>query len=430
MGKTIKDTLFSLCEQTFLGAILLVIVLFCLLLNINTTGNQQFVYLADSFLHGRLYFQETPGSYLDVIWHEGKAYWHLGPLPALLLTPFVLFTGTNFLQGYLHFPLTVLNFYFLYAIALRLGIKRKIDALWLSFAYIFGMIYFTVAINSNSWRFAHVVATAFILLSLFEYFGLKRYWLIGSFIGLAVATRLDLILILSFFLLGILYEGKTWKNRIIFTAQLLAPVFFAGVLLLWYNYARFGDIWQTGYALNSYTNNLFGFGSQMWIAFQYSGGKIFSLLYLPTNLYYYLLKAPHAVLLNEESHILVWPFMMLDNFRATGILIAAPLFLFALKANIKEKIVKQSWLAAILIFGLLLLHYVPNQRYLLDVTPFLFLLLVRALAPGISFPVKTLIVVGFVMNVMFYFYLFSASPQTFIGIPYEEYRSLHYNSAL
>ena len=55
----------------------------------NQTGVNEFSLLANSFLHGRVDFMQHV-SQPEVIDRAGKEYWHMPPLPAILLTPFTL----------------------------------------------------------------------------------------------------------------------------------------------------------------------------------------------------------------------------------------------------------------------------------------------------------------------------------------------------
>lgn len=331
----------------------------------------------------------------------------MGPFPAILLMPFVLFWGTDFLQGYVGFFLTVLNFYLLYTIALRLGIKEKINALWLSFGYIFGTMYLGIALASDAWRFSQVIATSLLLLAISEYLGKKRFWLMGLLMALAVATRANLLLGLPFFVLGIFFDRKRWKERVRLLRQILLPVILAGLLLMSYNYVRFGTVFENGYSLSPYMNSRIGFTDSQRIALEYGKGKLLSPTYMPTNLYYYFLKGPEPILLTPESYILIAPFattrILWGNKEFNNILIAAPFFLFAFLAKTKEEMVRQSWFAAGIIFLVLLFYYVPQRRYLLDVTPFLFIPLIRALGLTIPFPVKLSIVISFSVNLYFLF---------------------------
>ena len=74
-------------------------------LNAAVRTEQQFAFLAQSFLHGNLAFLEQPGaSWADTTPHNGSYYWPLGPLPAVALMPCELLaalSGVIFYQGYL-----------------------------------------------------------------------------------------------------------------------------------------------------------------------------------------------------------------------------------------------------------------------------------------------------------------------------------------
>lgn len=407
------DKFFALFRQDFRQSlpkfVLALFVLFAFLVsfveNFSEVRFQQFVHLADSFTQGYLYFMDIPGSLIDLAPHEGKFYWHLGPFPAIILTPFVLIFGEGFLQGYVNFFLTVINFYLLYKIALKLGIKRNIDAAWLAFAYLFSTMYIKTAFVSYSWHFAHAVVTTLILYAIFEYLHKKRFWIMGLCMAFALATRANLIVALPFFIMGILSGEKfILREKLISFLRFMSPIFIVGLILLLYNFARFGDFFDNGYEAVNYFDARIGI-SEPVTSYEYSG-KFFSLSHIPTNLYYYFFKGLNPILVSPDSHFIKPPFMLSDNW-GFSLLISAPILLFALLADSKEKLVRQSWIAAGLIFFTLLLYYQPNfssgyafsQRYFLDLMPFLFILLVRGLAPGISFPMKVFIAISFIANV-------------------------------
>ena len=55
-------------------------------------GHGDFFYLADAFLHGRVWIESALGPN-DVIYHEGHVYVPFAPLPAVLLMPLVALIG-------------------------------------------------------------------------------------------------------------------------------------------------------------------------------------------------------------------------------------------------------------------------------------------------------------------------------------------------
>ena len=378
--------------------------------NVTTDTHQQFVFLADSFLHGTTSFREIPGSFTDIASFNGKLYWSAGPFPATLLMPFVFIFGTKMMQGYLQFLLVILNIFLIYRMALILGIQRKINAWWISFASAFGSMYISTALFSSSWRFAQIVATSLLLLALYEYFGKKRFLLIGILIAAAFATRAHLILGSVFFILAIMTSALPWRERIKNLLSLVTPIVLMGLLLLCYNYARFSNPFESGYNYGPW-NSASPISEQngrytTWqLGFEYGKGKLFSFRYLPSNLYYYFLHGPEATLLSPDSYIIVPPYFKKAPTPSVGselnnILISAPLFLFVLLASTRMRLVRYSLITAMVIFIPILFFISPAQRYFLDVMPFLLIPLVIALKDKMTPLIKTLIVVSLLINLL------------------------------
>jgi hypothetical protein len=85
-------------------------------------GEQQFSYLALSFLQGKTYFVAAPGNWADTVAFEGRHYWPLGPFPAVILMPFVWTTqqyDVFFSQGSLQIPLLLALMATIFRIARR-----------------------------------------------------------------------------------------------------------------------------------------------------------------------------------------------------------------------------------------------------------------------------------------------------------------------
>jgi hypothetical protein len=142
------------------------------------TINQHFVELAQSFLQGRLDFIFSSLDRGDVAAFNSRAYWPLGPFPAVVLIPFVLMFGSYVTIGLVALPLIFAAVFLMYRLATTIGFKPE-SALWLSFGFIFASPFINVVWLPYSWQFAHVVAVVLLSWALAEYFGKKRYWLIG-----------------------------------------------------------------------------------------------------------------------------------------------------------------------------------------------------------------------------------------------------------
>jgi len=171
----------------------------------------QFEYLAQSFLQGKLYLGIDNGTWLDASYYKGYAYWPQGVFPAILLTPVVFFFNDVIHQYHVQFFLNILNVYLLYKIAQKIT-HNSITSLWLSLSYVFSSAYIVVGLYSWSWWFAQVVATTALLLALYEYFYRQRWLLIGVYLACALATRIDLLIASSFFLVSILVTKQKPSN--------------------------------------------------------------------------------------------------------------------------------------------------------------------------------------------------------------------------
>src|SRR5881296_3823134 len=113
-------------------------------------GEQQFVYLAQSFLMGHLHFVRAPPFLDDTSFYAGEHYWALGPLPAVLLMPAVVLFGLRMQyglgthQGYFLLVINLFNLFILYRISLKITNSRN-TSLWLTFGYVFSTAYLYIA---------------------------------------------------------------------------------------------------------------------------------------------------------------------------------------------------------------------------------------------------------------------------------------------
>jgi hypothetical protein len=163
----------------FPSCIVLVLVL---AICISVNSEQQFSHLAYAFLHGHLNFLKYyADSSSDVVYRNGRYYWALGPLPAVILMPFVFiaqYADDFFYQGYLQCVLILCLFGLLVRFGKKLHYSLE-DSLTLAFGFVLGSAFIGIAAVSWSWYFAQVVAVSLSFWALFEYFGRKRWWLIG-----------------------------------------------------------------------------------------------------------------------------------------------------------------------------------------------------------------------------------------------------------
>ncbi|KKQ83983.1 MAG: hypothetical protein UT08_C0025G0004 [Candidatus Woesebacteria bacterium GW2011_GWB1_38_8] len=374
--------------------------------SLETRDFQQFVYLARSFNQGKLYFIQLG----DALWHDtvffnANYYWPLGPFPAILISPFVfLFDNLkiSFYQSFVQIPLVIAIYFLVFKMARRLTYSFN-NSLFMAFAFCFASVFMGVAFTSSSWYFAHVVTVFLLLLILNEYLTKKRYWLIGIIFGLVALTRLTAFLGIIFFILGILLNRKVELGiRLARLVELLSPVVPFLAIMGYYNYFRFGNFLEQGYSLQSIGGQLSSLRS--------SHG-LYSIFYLPTNLYYFLI-APPTPVIDEVSRLLVFPFLRYDLW-GMGILFTSPYILKLFSFRFEDLETKTLLLAIFLVALPIFLYYGIGwaqfgYRYSLDFFPLLFLLFAKKMRQGsenLSIGVKVLIIISSLFN----YYLFSVS---------------------
>lgn len=382
-----------------LYALGLAIIIYCNLTTI--LGEQQFVLLAKSMLHGHLYLGPESIS-KDGSYYQGFAYWPQGFFPSIVMLPFVALFPNGVHQGYVQFLLNLLNLFLLYKIALKIT-KNHITALWLGFAYVFSTAYIVVGFFAWSWWYAQIVATSCLLLILFEYFHFRRWLLIGIYLACAIATRIDLLLAVMFPLIMLMSGKEVVRTKMRSLLFLFVPVFFGLVLIALYNFLRFGSLLEFGYTYH--------------IPAITQAGKMlaehgtWNLFYVPTNLYYLFLSGLQGIFV-PESHYLMFPFVKPDAW-GMSIFITSPILLWCLKTKKKELVVKAAAVTAFCIllfllgyFGIGAAQY--GYRYALDFQPFLFVVLCFAFLKGMSWKAKAVILLSCLINMFLFPNIFTS----------------------
>ena len=210
--------------------------------------DQQYVFLAESFLRGKLYFTAMPERWHDTAPFAGRYYWPLGPLPAVLLTPLVWLgqlAGTKVFQGYVSLPVTFLTGYLCYRMARKCG-RSPEDSIWLTLAFCGASSYVGVAVIPMSWFFAQVIAVCLLFLVISEWLGRRRWWLIGLMLALTASARLTAGLNIALFIGDALLCEK--RQRVKTVASLSVGFLLPMCLLAVYNFARFGSVSESGYS--------------------------------------------------------------------------------------------------------------------------------------------------------------------------------------
>lgn len=356
-----------------------------------------FVYLANALNHASFATDNLPSDYPDQVTWNGHIYIPLGPMPGVLLMPWVGLFGLGLQEIWVSGAFTVVNCLLLSVLLKRLGIADRDKRLWLCGLFFLGTVYLTTLAIGRSWYLAHISATMFLLLGINEGLGMKRAWLIGLWLGCAFLTRASLLFALPFFLWALWPTEHEPTRRLTHglrtLAELLAglslPLFFYG----WYNYARFGSALETGYG-----HAILG-APVLAEALRYG---LFSPVHIPKNLYVLLLAPPQPVP-GLDAPVLEFPYLR-PSMWGMGLFFTTPAFAYAFRVNWRDSLVRMAGLTVLFLLIPLLTYYGIGfsqfgYRYALDFYPFLFILTALGISPHFNRWAKMWIVVSILINV-------------------------------
>jgi len=324
---------------------------------------QQYAWLANSFLHGRLDILRADlvnGWISDLVIIGGKYYFPLGPLPAVLMVPLVAFYGRSPLIEPVFQTEVVMAIALSCYFTARRFLLSKHDATWLAFAFVFGSVTIGCALANTPWQIGNTLAALFFLLAGYAHHQKKSPIVVGALCGAALLTRYTAGLGIVFFIAAEFFEHKPWREQLARFFKMAAP--YAGflLLLLWYNYARFGNAFDTGYSHH----------------FLYPGEikdslarGVFGLRNVGRNFYYYFLKLPE------------WRGRLRVSLDGLSFFILSPVFLFACRG----RHTKYFWPAVIVTLPSLavcLAYFTTGfaqfgPRYLVELLPFWYLVLLE-----------------------------------------------------
>lgn len=362
----------------------------------------QYIDLANSFIHERLYFIPPLRVFDDFASIDGRVYNYFGPAPAVFLLPFVLIFGINFPQIMLSLFATVVNFFAIYKITKAYGILKEHDALWLTGFFLFGTLYIFLAVTNVTAFTVQVFGLAFINLALYFFFTKRSLWLVGICIAIAGMTRFTLFLGSIFFLLEF-YETLMFDKKKLLSFFL--PLAIAVGLLFAYNFARFHNPLETGYGYTVTNNTIY--------RAEKSHG-IFNLIHVPGNLYFLLFKGPDAVRADDTTYILKFPYLRVNEW-GLGLFFSSPLFLYILFVKLKDKHVLSSLITTGCMLIPVLMYYNSGlwqygYRYALDFYPFLFLLLLSQFKERLPIRAKILIIYSIIFIMCFMYSIWNIYP--------------------
>ena len=199
-------------------------------------------------------------AYVELTPNNGNWYVPYPPLNAVLMMPMVALWGAeNVNSSNFSIFFAALSVSLVFAILEKLSergwTKLKTSAnLWLTVLFGFSTPLWQIAISGEVWYINQVVTIAFVALATLLVLLEASPLLVGLAIGLALLARPP-ILLSWIFLLGIFWQIQSdrdgrvpfakWFKWSFLTA---IPIILIGLAFLWYNYSRFGSLFDFGYA--------------------------------------------------------------------------------------------------------------------------------------------------------------------------------------
>jgi len=362
-----------------------------------STPYNNYVLLADALLHGHTWIT-WPGAYIDALAYHGQHYVIEGPIPALLLLPYVAIAGPAANQTFLAAVLCGVAIGAAWELARRLGVPRATNV-WLTGFLLAGTDLLWCAMLGDVWFIAHVSAVAFTLLALVELCGKRRGWLVALWGVAAAGSRFSFVLVLPVYaalLIAVDVQPERWCADL---RRLRAPLLgFAGVLVaagaiyVSYNLSRWGTLADIGYTTWYHQDSA---GSPT--------GSPFGLQYLSYQLWSFFVQRP------DFAATFPW---FRPSYSGVALTWTSPALIFALwapfgklRAGFRPRaFVLALWSAAILAAIPSFVYYVNGfaqygMRHALDFIPFLFALMALAARNRLPLWVKALIAYSCVASV-------------------------------
>ncbi|AKI01022.1 hypothetical protein IMCC20628_02323 [Hoeflea sp. IMCC20628] len=336
-------------------------------------GKNSAALVADAFLNGRLWVETCFD--LDCASFNGRTYVVFPPFPGFAAMPLAAIGGASTF-GFI--PLTILCFLLSLLIWIRvfrlLGVRYP-AWIWLIMAVGFSSPLLFVTIRGDGiWFFAQSIGFLMTSLAIHEALA-GRLVSAGVAISCAFLSRqmsifyVPLLLIFSLRTEAPLLSAMPDKiNR---TIKLGIPVVAAIGIYLLYNQARFGSPFDSGYAYIDYPPGI--------LKERLATHGLWSLSYLPFNLYHALVQGFHARFEGPGNMELVG----IDRF-GTAFLVASPWLAMLFFTPINRRTVFSGLLVAGLITVMLFYHsngYTQYnvQRYMLDWLPAALVMLAYAI---------------------------------------------------
>jgi hypothetical protein len=335
-----------------------------------STPYNNYVLLADAFVHGHAWIN-WPGSYIDALGYNGQHYVIEAPLPALLLVPYVAVAGIAANQTLLAVVLAAIAVGAAWELGERLGVEPKTNT-WICAFLLAGTDLAWCAMLGDVWFIAHVSSVCFTMLALVELCGKRRGWLVALWAVCAAESRFTMALAIPVYAAMLARPQRSWRSLAPFAGVLVA----AASLWIWYNLARWGTLADIGYTT--------------WYHQDPAGtptGSPFQLRYLRYELWSFFWQYP------DFASSIPW---IRPSYSGVALTWTSPALLFAAWARRPRGLVAALWVAAALTAIPNFVYYVNGfaqygMRHALDFIPFLVALMFLAARERLPIWTKALI---------------------------------------
>lgn len=275
---------------------------------------------ADALLNGRLDLVNLNNVH-DLVFYKQKYYIYWPPVPALIYMPIVAIFGTNLPDALINSLFGMVNVWLVMKICSAFNKKYSLSLTGYHIACFglfwgLGTVHFYMSKDGSVWLVSQIMAQTFLLASILILISLKHststFLFSGIFFALAVYTRNHLIFSI-FLIVGLSLPGNDFRNikPIIKRGMIfILPFLVFSFLNCWYNYARFGDIFENGIRYHL---------MDPYFVEKYKQYGFMSWHYLPHNFYTEVLRMPSIdstfpfIVKEPEGFGFIWgsPFFLL-----------------------------------------------------------------------------------------------------------------------
>ncbi|HRV72983.1 MAG TPA: hypothetical protein P5116_03790 [Eubacteriales bacterium] len=244
--------------KRYINAIIFTVafLVFFLLNNHKSIYYNNYSYLCEAWLDGRLYVVNFP-TWLESVEFGGLTYMHFAPGAALLHLPFVALFGVNgFNTAWLSYLLGASNAVLFYNVFTNLRVGKTMRSrLWCTAFAVFGTVHCFLSAIGHSWFIGHTSTLFYLLIAMLfitDRRERKYKWLFpflaGLFYGLSVTCRISNLLSGLFFLGYVLFY-KDKRDWLVCCIAFVCGAAIPGGLYMLMNYLRYGTIMDISYNL-------------------------------------------------------------------------------------------------------------------------------------------------------------------------------------